>query len=129
MIPGFYEFRPFDGSSPLNANVINNQRIRWRVQFFDQQTGQRIRLRERRGATEPFITVAGASWYGKFVQLVPKRNGRNGQPGVEPKPNPVNERHGTEVILRDGQSAVALGSGSVNAEYTDQRNGAGEHQS
>ena len=73
VIPGFYEFRPFDGSAPINANVINTRRMRWRVEFRDQQTGQQLRLRERRGATEPFITVAGASAFGVFVSLEPRR--------------------------------------------------------
>jgi len=66
---GPHRFEPFNPRyKPINAQILNTKRRRWRVLFFDADSGAPIRL-----GTEklPFITVSGAARYGVFIPLVP----------------------------------------------------------
>ena len=99
--PGFYEFRPFNGSKPLNANVYNLPRRRWRVDFFDPDTGAKIRTRKGRKANLPWVTVNGARWHGKFIRLVPERSEH--EPRLEPQ-----QRSDELSDLRIGRNSTVL---------------------
>lgn len=118
--PGFYEFRPFDGSQPLNANVYNIRRCRWRVDFFDQATGARIKLKPKRSANLGHITVAGASAFGRFVRLLPEHTSGNVDSDVG------SERDGDQLqaVWRGGHRRVLV----QPADLEHDARGAGQHE-
>ena len=113
---GPHRFEPFNPRhKPVNAQIVNTKRWRWRVLFFDEESGATLGYTMWEHHEPWIITVAGASRYGMFVPLV---KGVNGDAGV----GSVWRGNSLSSVERRGAERVRAGNGNGNG---DKRNGAG----